>query len=137
MPSDYDPYHYYDEETMYHPLGVPYIPVIHPSNLSFVTPSPETYKAHLQKAELQNVMDYYQNMNKTDHLNAQISNMYNNSVLVEEPIDQVYVHCPFIDVEDHRTGLKAGAYWIYAGTILLLLACNIIFLVWIMKVGKL
>ena len=49
--------------------------------------------------------------------------------------DELILNCPFISLPEHRTGLKAVAYWIYAGSIMLLLTFNIIFLIWIMKVG--
>ena len=138
-PSDHD--HSYDYENIYYPLSASYIPEIHPSNLSLVTPSPDSY-LHLLAS--QNNPEYRGELSKNaSSMNkSRSNNLHDEPTLNANPTKEVFyddtmMDCPFINGEDHVTGFKAGAYWLYTGTILSLLACNIVFLVWIMKVYKL
>ena len=129
---------------MYSPLSPSYIPEIYPSNLSIVTPSPDSYFQFLstQRNHLQNSNNPRQNESENvTELHSQIPNGLDGMLYPTVPTrgvgygyDDTIKDCPFIDDENHVRGLKAGAYWLYTGSILLLLACNIIFLIWIMKV---
>ena len=127
---------------MYSPLSPSYIPEIYPSNLSFVTPSPESYFQFLstQRSHINNPNNRRQNeSHNVTGLSSEIPNsldgmLYPTVPTVTNSYDDTITDCPFIDDENHVRGLKAGAYWLYTGSILLLLACNIIFLIWIMKV---
>ena len=129
---------------MYSPLSSSYIPEIYPSNLSFVTPSPESYFQFLstQQSLINNSNDPRKNESENvTALSNEIPGGLNGMLYPTVPTrgvgygyDDTIKDCPFIDDENHVSGLKAGAYWLYTGSILLLLACNIIFLIWIMKV---
>ena len=143
LSSDYDSaYHNFDYENMYSPLSPSYIPEIYPSNLSIVTPSPDSYFRFLSTQ--QSLLQTSQEPKKNDSDNVtvhEVSNGLNGMLYPTVPTrgvgygyDDTIKDCPFIDDENHVRGLKAGAYWLYTGSILLLLACNIIFLIWIMKV---
>ena len=125
---------------MYYPLSPSYIPEIHPTNLSFVTPSPESYLQFLQSTpgtiQQSNLPNKNGSRNGDDTTNVGLNN---NLFQFPNPTREAYYDditndCPFINDENAVRGLKAGAYWLYTGSILLLLACNIIFLIWIMKV---
>ena len=144
--SDYGSYLPYDYENMYDPLSPSYIPEIHPSNLSFVTPLPSesTLYSNLYSSKLDtNTQHQLGNDQVTGSFGANTTLSYSDLSLdhtsylnpTKEPYyDDTIGDCPFIDHESQVRGLKAGAYWLYSGSILLLLACNIIFLIWIMKV---
>ena len=114
---------------MYDPLSASYIPEIHPSNLSFVTPSPDSY---LHLLEIQNKLEHYNGLGKNTSINMTISDEHTPPT--DEPTDACYddsmLDCLFMK----QTSCKEGAFCLYTSTIVLLLACNIIFLVWIMKV---
>ena len=144
--SDYGSYLPYDYENMYDPLSPSYIPEIHPSNLSFVTPLPSelTLYSNLYSSQFDNNIEHHLGIDevaKSFGANTTLSDSdlsldhmsYPNPT--KDPYyDDTIGDCPFIDHESQVRGLKAGAYWLYSGSILLLLACNIIFLIWIMKV---
>ena len=144
--SDYGSYLPYDYENMYDPLSPSYIPEIHPSNLSLVTPLPSesTLYSNLYSSKLDTNTQHQLGKDQvTGSFGANTTLSYSDLSLdhtsylnpTKEPYyDDTIGDCPFIDHESQVRGLKAGAYWLYSGSILLLLACNIIFLIWIMKV---
>ena len=126
---------------MYYPFSPSYIPEIHPSNLSFVTPSPESYfQMFSTQSSIQHSNISIKNTPDSKNLSFPDTKSNLNGGLYPTPTKEVFYDdairdCPSIVEENHVRGLKAGAYWLYTGSILILLACNIIFLVWIMKVS--
>ena len=131
---------------MYDPLSPSYIPEIHPSNLSFVTPLPSEstlysnfYSSHFDNNTQHQLGNYERKDNFGANTTVSNSDLNLDHMSYPNPTKEPYYDdtirdCPFIDHESQVRGLKAGAYWLYSGSILLLLACNIIFLIWIMKV---
>ena len=136
---DYDSFGSYEfENMMYDPLSPSYIPEIHPSDLSLVTPSPESYlqifstQSNLQHSNtpIKSTSDSH-NITFSDDKND-LNGLFHPTPTKEGFYDgTIKVDCPFITEESNYYGM---AFWIYTGSILILLACNIIFLVWIMKV---
>ena len=144
--SDYGSYLPYDYENMYDPLSPAYIPEIHPSNLSFVTPLPSesTLYSNLYSSQFDNNIQHQLGNDEVagsfganttlSDTDLSLDHMSYPNPTKDPYYDDTIGDCPFIDHESQVRGLKAGAYWLYSGSILLLLACNIIFLIWIMKV---
>lgn len=144
--QDKDPYYFYDEGFNYK-LGGDIIPEVDPSNLTFTT-SPATRIGSKSKGLFKDQRLGTLNSTSTQPDSAggsaEYLDTYNISAEdynllygdLEEILSDIEVTnsltCPFVATSDSHV---AGD-WVYKAPIFLLLACNMIFLIWIMKVSK-